>query len=403
MIDSASSYFQSNIAPDLSEQAVDRAQVVDTSVIVPAYNEEEALPCVLSELVSTLDKTYEIVVVDDGSKDRTSAIAGEYPVRLISHKENRGKGAAMRTGIDAARGRKIIFIDADATYPVNQIPAIAERLDQYDLVRGIRLEGRDNIPVLNRLGNNFFVWLIGIMHQGESVDALTGLYGLRSEALRRMRLHSSGFDIESEIVIKAGAMRLRSICIPIEYNERLGEKKLNPFLDGLKILRRIAALAVMYKPFPAYVLPGLGLWVLAFLGMVLLADGPLLTSFAGFTTNSFVFSAMAFLAGFQLIVFGLIVNLYATETGIGVPSRTLSNVANKIPRTGGAVVSLLMMFLGTFITIAKIISWSSQGFGPFEDTRGLILALATIVWGMQLMCTMFILSLFSGSGKIGGR
>jgi hypothetical protein len=112
---------------------------------------------------------------------------------------------------------------------------------------------------------------------------------------------------------------------------------------------------------------------------------------------------MAFLAGFQLIVFGLIVNLYATETGIGVPSRTLSNVANKIPRTGGAVFSLLMMFLGTFITIAKIISWSSQGFGTFEDTRGLILALATIVWGMQLMCTMFILSLFSGSGKIGGR
>ncbi|MFN2117155.1 MAG: glycosyltransferase family 2 protein [Candidatus Promineifilaceae bacterium] len=392
MFDSVSSYLQTNIVPAAQEQGIEPVHAADTSVIVPAFNEEEALPSVLSELVSTLDVNYEIIVVDDGSEDRTSAIACEYPVRLIRHEQNQGKGAAMKTGIAAARGRKIIFIDADATYPVDQIPAIAEPLDRYDLVRGIRIEGRDNIPALNRLGNNLFVWLIGTMHQGDSLDALTGLYGLRSEVLRRMRLNSNGFDIESEIVIKAGAMRLRSKCIPIEYNERLGEKKLSPVKDGISILLRILTLATMYNPLATYIFPGLLLWSLA----VILLATTVSTSIPIFETNTFIVGIMAFLTGFQLVILGLIVNLYATETKLGVQSQNLTRIAQKIPRIGGAFLSVLLIVAGTIWGILLGLEYVAVHFKYFEDTEQLLVALALIVWGFQLLCTMFFLSLFAG-------
>ena len=399
MIDSALSHFHSNIVPEEREQPVDWAQAVDTSVIVPAYNEEEALPCVLSELVSTLDKTYEIIVIDDGSKDCTGSIAGEYPVRLIRHEENQGKGAAMRTGIDEARGRKVIFIDADATYPIDRIPAIAERLDQYDFVRGVRTGGRDHMPIVNRLGNSLFEFAIRFVHQVDSSDALTGLYGLRTDVLRGMRLGSSGFDIESEIVIKAGSMQLRSICIPIEYAERIGEKKLNAFSDGLHILRRVLVLAILFKPFVTYVLPGLALWILALFAMLALSRGPLQTGWAGFTTNTFIVVTMAFLAGFQLIAFGIIANLYAHDTGLGVPSRSLSAIARNIPRTAGAVLAVLMIIAGVIGALNLIGGWLFSGFGPFTRTESLVLFLAIVVWGMQILSIMFVLSLFVSSAS----
>ncbi|MFN2104752.1 MAG: glycosyltransferase family 2 protein [Candidatus Promineifilaceae bacterium] len=399
MIDSASSYLQSNLVADVREQQVDRTHVVDTSVIAPAFNEEEALPCVLTELVATLNETYEIIIVDDGSADRTSAIAGEYPVRLIKHEQNQGKGAAMRTGINEARGQKIIFIDADATYPIDRIPAIAECLDQYDFVRGVRRHGRDNMPFINRLGNSLFEFAIHFVHHVDSIDALTGLYGLRTDVLRRMRLGSTGFDIESEIVIKAGSMGLRSICIPIEYAERIGEKKLNAFCDGLQILRRVLVLAILFKPFVTYVLPGLALWILALFAMLALSRGPVRTGWAGFTTNTFIVVTMAFLAGFQLIAFGTIANLYAHETGLGVPSRSLSTIARVIPRTGWAILAVLMIVAGVIGALYLIGGWLFSGFGPFTRTESLVLYLAVVVWGMQILSTMFVLSLFVSSAN----
>ena len=381
--------------PDSQVQQGKGKSSVETSVIVPAYNEEEALPSVLLALLSALDETYEIIVVDDGSEDQTSAIAGAYPVQLIIHPQNSGKGAAMKTGIAKARGQKIIFIDADATYPVEEIPTIAQSLNRFDLVRGIRMQGREHMPALNRVGNKIFELAIRFVHQGDSNDALSGLYGLRADALKRMRLDSNGFDIESEIVIKAGAMQLRTSNVPIQYYERIGAKKLNAVRDGLRILRRVLALAIMYKPFVTFVLPGVGLWLLGLLGVALLATGPV----GGFTTNTYVFSAMAFLAGFQLIVFGMIVNLYAVETGIGVPSRSLNAIATRIPSVAGAMVSQIMILVGIVWSVLLVLQWVQGGFGAFHKTEALVSAMTLVVWGGQVICTMFIFSLFSGSSE----
>src|SRR3990170_1945958 len=107
-----------------------------TTIIVPAYNEEEGLPVVLEALQALPADTFGIIVVDDGSTDRTAEVAGRFRCRLVSHSGNRGKGAAIRTGLAHARGEKTILIDADGTYPVEMIPAIARALETHDLVIG---------------------------------------------------------------------------------------------------------------------------------------------------------------------------------------------------------------------------------------------------------------------------
>jgi hypothetical protein len=382
------------------------AKRIHTTILIPAYNEEEALPHVLDDILSVVDETYEVLIVDDGSKDGTRIVADSYTAahpncRVISHKVNRGKGAAMQTGIRQAHGDNIIFIDGDATYPASAIPEVVRDMNKYDVVRCVRSDGRDNIPFINRLGNQFFDQVIKHVHKVDGSDMLSGLYGLKKKHLMAMRLTAVGFDIESEIMIKAQKMHLKAHNIPIQYNERIGEKKLNPALDGMKILVRIVFLALMLNPFVTYVLPGLLLWLLAIGALVLLGQGPIFTPFAGFTTHTIIVSAMTFLAGFQLVVFGCAVNMYVAETGLGKPSRALSAIATRIPRLSGLVTGAGLIGVGAVWSATMVYAWAVGGFSPFRNTEALVIALSLVVWGIQIMSMALFLSLFAGSSKFG--
>jgi glycosyltransferase involved in cell wall biosynthesis len=157
-------------------------------------------------------------------------------VRLLRHQRNSGKGAALRTGIEAARVNSIIWIDADGTYPPEAIPRLAEALESgYDLVYASRSRGRENIPIFNRLGNAVFAWLVRKLYGFTPSDPFSGLCGVRKAQLQRMELEATGFAIEVEVAMKAGRMRLNMLDIPIEYGQRIGVSKLNGPRDGLAI------------------------------------------------------------------------------------------------------------------------------------------------------------------------
>jgi hypothetical protein len=372
---------------------------IRATILIPVYNEEAALPHVLSSIFAVIDDTYEVLVIDDGSQDATQAVAAEFPCRIVSHVTNQGKGAAMITGFRYAHGEHIVVIDGDATYPASAIPEIVEQLGHYDVVRGVRSDGRDNIPLVNRVGNQIFDQIIKRMHQVDGADMLSGLYGLHKRDLLTMRLTSDGFDIESEIMIKARAMRLTTHNIPIQYNERIGEKKLAPMRDGIAILARIVALAVVFNPFVMYIVPGVALCLIGLVALAMLSPGIALPVLTGLSIHAMIVSAMSFLAGFQLVMFGCVANMYAAETGLGQPSRTLSLVAAKSPRMGLALLGIALIGTGTFGTLRLAIPWVVAGGGFFDNTRALVIALALVVWGMQLVSTSFFLSLFAGSRK----
>lgn len=364
------------------------------TIIIPAYNEEEALPHVLHEVFSVVDERYEVLVVDDGSQDGTAEVAAQFPCVLISHSENQGKGAAMRTGIAAARGARIIFTDGDATYPASAIPDVVAHLDGHDLVRCVRSTGRNHIPLLNRFGNSFFNGVIGLLHQVEGSDVLSGMYGLHAAHLRAMRLESSGFDIETEIMVKARTMGLRSHTMPIVYGERIGEKKLLPLRDGMKIMARVLKLAVMLNPFLLYFLPGMLLWTIGLGTLLLGRSGAILTPFLSLGVHTLLFSVMLFLAGFQLFFTGCMVKLYAVQSGLRQHGSLLRLLISPGTRRASLYAGLTLAGAGLLWCGALFAQWLLSRAGLFSRTEALVSALSLMVWGIQLISAGLFLALF---------
>jgi glycosyltransferase involved in cell wall biosynthesis len=199
---------------------------ITTSIVIPAYDEEIGLPTLLGNVFRCVDGIAEVIVVDDGSRDRTSEVACGFKCSVIKHEANRGKGEALKTGVRHAKGNNIIFIDADNTYPAKAVSQIAEALNFYDIAYAARTIGRHRIPAFNRLGNTIFQRMIRYIYGFPGSDYSTGLYGIKKTYLNAMNIRASGFSIEPEIAIKASRMRLRVGEIPIEYQSRLGKTKL---------------------------------------------------------------------------------------------------------------------------------------------------------------------------------
>ena len=223
-----------------------RSRIMAT-VVIPAYNEEAGLPVVLESLFRSVDGQCEVLVIDDGSNDATSRVASQFRCGVIRHGRNRGKGEAMKTGIRHARGESVIFVDADGTYPTDAIPQMIESLESCDAVYGSRASGRDNIPRFNRLGNALFQGIMRYVYHFEPGDYATGLYGMKTRYLQKMRVSSDGFAVEPEIAIKACRMKLKIHEIPVHYRERIGQPKLSGFNAGFDHLRTMVKL-LLWRP-----------------------------------------------------------------------------------------------------------------------------------------------------------
>jgi glycosyltransferase involved in cell wall biosynthesis len=366
---------------------------VRTTVVLPAYNEGAALPHVLDELGQYLDSTYEVLVVDDGSNDDTADVAERYPVRLIQHASNRGKGVAIRTGIAGAQGDNVVIMDADATYPVPAIKEMVELLDDHDLVRGVRQSEPESMPLVNRVGNWLFNKLLAISHGLEGADQLTGLYAMRRSEAVKLGTEARGFDIETEIGIRAKARGLREAEIPISYLPRVGEKKLSPWKDGLRILGRVIVLLLTYNPTLTFIVPGLVLMAITIAGAVLLSNGPVHTSYLGLNIHSFIVAALGVLAAFQLVIFGVAAALYGVEAG-KQPPRWLRRVISVRFRLSVGLLGLVLMLGALGKLIQLTIQWA--GNNVFTDTRGLVLTTSFLVLGLQVISAVLFISIFSG-------
>jgi glycosyltransferase involved in cell wall biosynthesis len=380
--------------PKEASTSASEAGQIKATVVLPAYNEGAALPAVLKELHEQLPDDYEVLVVDDGSTDDTATVAEHSPCRLVRHRTNRGKGVAIRTGIAEASGDYVVIMDADATYPVTAIEQLVEHLeDGYDLVRGSRISTAESMPLVNRIGNWFFNKLFAISHGLESGDHLSGLYGLRRDSFRRLGLEARGFDIETEIGIKAQARGLRVAEFPIEYRPRVGEKKLSPWRDGLRILGRVLVLLLIYKPWVSFILPGILLLILSVGGAIALSMGNVHTPYFGLSLNSFIVATLGILASFQLVIFGVAAALYGVEAG-KPPSKALLKLTAQPVRFALAGLGGLLI-LGSVAKLVQLtINWA--GDKVFTDTHALVLATTVGVLGLQILSAVLFISIFSG-------
>jgi hypothetical protein len=255
----------------MTMQVADCVEAVATetsmlSVVIPAYNEEDGIAEIVERVLAmrrpleAMGVGLELLVVDDGSADRTSEIVRGYPeVRLLRHAPNRGYGAALKTGFCAARGDLLGFLDADGTYPPESFPELCTEILEKgaDVVVGSRRSGAaSGMPAVRRVGN--FVWsnLVSLLSSHRVIDPASGMRVFRREALARLYPLPDGLNFTPVMSTRTVHEGLALVEIPMPYEERQGRSKLHVVEDGMRFLRTIIWTAMLYNP--ARILGGVG-------------------------------------------------------------------------------------------------------------------------------------------------
>jgi glycosyltransferase involved in cell wall biosynthesis len=236
----------------------ERAPVL--SIVIPALNEEEAIAstverCLAARATIVAESPaagVEILVVNDGSTDRTEEIARRYPdVTVIGFDRNRGYGAAIKTGFSLARGEWVGFLDADGTcdpaFFANLCRAI-ER-ERADVALGSRMGPGSEMPLVRTIGNTIFALLLGVLSRQRIQDTASGMRVIRRAALPDLDPLPDGLHYTPAMtarVLLEGKLKL--VEEPMPYAERVGDSKLSVAKDGVRFLVSIVRAAAIYRP-----------------------------------------------------------------------------------------------------------------------------------------------------------
>ena len=236
------------------------------TVVIPVLNEEEAIGQVIDEVKQQGYR--KILVIDGYSTDRTAQIAREKGA-IVVQQHGAGKAGALRTAFDLVNTPYMLVMDGDHTYDPKDAEKMLIHAGSYDEIIGVR--SRKNIPLLHRIGNKIITYVFNLLLGTSLRDVCSGMYLLKTEAVRDLTLHSRGFEVEVEIASHVSSTG-RITEVPIDYRERIGKQKLTTWKEGFHIITSIIRLARSYNPpfllgtlFSLLAIPGIGilLWQLA--------------------------------------------------------------------------------------------------------------------------------------------
>jgi glycosyltransferase involved in cell wall biosynthesis len=232
------------------------------SVVIPAYNEENGIAEIMQRILNVgedLKKigvgNLELIIVDDGSHDKTVEIARKFTennpqVLVITHTKNKGYGGALKTGFAQASGEFIGFMDADGTYPPEYYPALCQSImDGAELVIGSRMAGSESqMPITRRIGNFIFANLLSVLGWQRITDSASGMRVFRKEILSRIYPLPDGLNLTPVMSTRAVYEDIRMVEVPIPYSERVGRSKLSVVKDGWVFLQSMVWTVLSYNP-----------------------------------------------------------------------------------------------------------------------------------------------------------
>lgn len=343
---------------------------LELSVVMPCLNEADTVGICVEKAVRAMREAGidgEVVLSDNGSTDGSQEIAIANGARIVKA-EQRGYGAALMAGIEAARGRFVIMGDADDSYDFLEIPKFVETLREgYDLVQGCRLPrggGRvlpGAMPFLHRwFGNPVLSWLVRRMFGIPIHDVYCGMRGFKRELYDRLDLRSPGMEFATEMIIKSGLHGATMDQVPITLHPD-GRQQHGPhlrtFRDGWRTLR----LFLVFSPRWTFLRPGLLLIVVAAIGYLL--SIPQMRIFgAALDVHTLLVASLAALLGWQAILFAALARIFAGREGMMPPHERLEEVTVERGLTFGLIAGVA----GVGLIGSVVVRWWQAGFGELD-------------------------------------
>jgi len=230
------------------------------SIVIPALNEEDAIGSIIERSLAARQTIIEespvteveIIVVNDGSTDRTAEFAGRYDeVRVISFETNRGYGAAIKQGFAESSGQLVSFLDADGTCDPRFFAQLCSGLIEDDtaVALGSRLGPDSRMPMIRRFGNRVYALILSALSNRVVTDTASGMRVIRRDALRQLYPLPDGLHFTPAMSARVLMDdQLRIVERPMPYEERIGESKLHVVKDGVRFLRTIFEMTLMWRP-----------------------------------------------------------------------------------------------------------------------------------------------------------
>ena len=280
------------------------------SIVVPAYNEAEAIGDVLKNLknvMNTANWKYEIIVVDDGSTDGTGNITRKiHGIKVISHADNRGYGAALKTGIRNAESERILMIDADGTYDSKEISKLLKHAKEYDMVVGARTGKKVNIPMVRKPAKFFLSLLANYLSGAKIPDLNSGLRIFKKEiALQFFNILPQRFSFTSTLTLACLSNDYSIKYVPVNYYKRKGKSTIHPIKDTINFILLINRTIMYFNPLKVF-LPA---------GSLILTMGLLKLIFVDILLNHNItdLSVVLTFTGVQICFFGLLADVIVKQ------------------------------------------------------------------------------------------
>ena len=379
--------------PTPAPAAAETERDLVVSVVIPCLNEADNIQeCVTASarVLAEHGIAGEVITVDNGSTDASAALARAAGARVV-HEPRRGYGSAYLAGFRASRGRYIVMLDADLTYPFEDIPRFIEQLDAgAELVMGDRM---DNIEPgamhwLHRyVGNPILTGILNAFFRTGVKDAHCGMRAVRRDVLPRLDLRATGMEFASEMVIRAAKENLEIGQIPITYRPRAGESKLSRFRDGWRHLRFL----LVHSPTHLFVIPGLAM---AILGVVAMAAVLLQVPVAGreWELHAMIVGSLLTIIGTQVVALGLCAHAYGIYF-MQEREEWFLRARSRFRLEHGLLLGGSVILVGVGVAVAIVVQWFQRGFGELSEERLAVLAATSLIVGVQIFFSSFLLSI----------
>lgn len=265
------------------------------SVIIPAYNEEDAIGSVIEEILRLEPREcFEVIVVNDCSSDKTALRAGEYPIQVLTNIQNFGYGYSLKCGISAAQHPNIIILDADGSYPVHEVPRLIKEYEKgFDMVVGARQGAFYHGSLIKRIARLCFR-LISEFTTGRRIPDINSGCRIfsRSLAMRFFPTLSSGFSFTTTITLAFMLNAFSVSYIPIEYHKRKGSSKVRYLRDTLRSMQIITEAIIYYNPLKLFLLSALGIFAAGLISVAVSFVSPFF-ALLFFLTISFMITTLS--------------------------------------------------------------------------------------------------------------